>query len=130
MPHTRLIVAVEASYHQGSCHVSFASTSTSSPQESRSTRSPSFKFYINQFLSFGAWPKHETLSPPPKDLPYADMLKNMRKVPKDDGRGEQLEFCGRILSDLQHKQHQTLLRSRSLSVCPTKSNSYLAMNAQ
>ncbi|KAG2740363.1 hypothetical protein P692DRAFT_20881006 [Suillus brevipes Sb2] len=48
-------------------------------------------------------------------LPYADMLKNMRKVPKDDGRGEQLEFCGRILSDLQHKQHQTLLRSRSLS---------------
>ncbi|KAG2032951.1 Bromodomain-containing protein [Suillus americanus] len=64
----------------------------------------------NEAKLASAWPKREIHPPPPKDLPYANVPKKMRKVkvPKDDGTGEQLKYCGRILSDLQQKQHQTI----------------------
>lgn len=64
----------------------------------------------NEAEQASARPKREIHPPPPKDLPYADVPKKMRKVkvPKDDGTGEQLKYCGRILSDLQRKQHQTI----------------------
>ncbi|KAG0697173.1 Bromodomain-containing protein [Suillus ampliporus] len=57
-----------------------------------------------------ARPKREIHPPPPKDLPYADVPKKMRKakVPKDDGTGEQLKYCGKILIDLQRKQHAAI----------------------
>lgn len=52
-------------------------------------------------------PKREIHPPPPKDLPYADAPKKNRKGKrvKDDGTAEQLKFCGKILSDLNRKQH-------------------------
>ncbi|KAG2160074.1 Bromodomain-containing protein [Suillus bovinus] len=64
----------------------------------------------NEAEQASARPKREIHPPPPKDLPYADVPKKMRKVkvPKDDGTGEQLKYCGKILSDLQRKQHQTI----------------------
>jgi hypothetical protein len=51
--------------------------------------------------------KREIPPPPPKDLPYADVPKKMRKanVPKDDGTAGQLKYCAKILSDLQRQQH-------------------------
>lgn len=54
-----------------------------------------------------ARPKREIHPPPPKDLPYADVPKKLRKmkVAKDDGTAEQLKFCVRILTELHRKQH-------------------------
>jgi len=52
-------------------------------------------------------PKREIHPPPPKDLPYADVPKKLRKPKrvKDDGTVEQLRFCSKILTDLHKKQH-------------------------
>ena len=52
-------------------------------------------------------PKREIHPPPPKDLPYADVPKKMRKakLPKDSGVAEQLKFCDKVLKDLNKKVH-------------------------
>ncbi|KAF7784761.1 hypothetical protein Agabi119p4_926 [Agaricus bisporus var. burnettii] len=52
-------------------------------------------------------PKREIHPPPSKDLPYVDAPKKHRKSKrvKDDGTAEQLKYCGKILSDLNRKQH-------------------------
>jgi hypothetical protein len=52
-------------------------------------------------------PKREIHPPPSKDLPYVDAPKKIRKGKrvKDDGTAEQLKYCGKILSDLNRKQH-------------------------
>lgn len=61
----------------------------------------------NEAEQVSARPKREIHPPPPKDLPYADVPKKMRKikVPKDDGTAEQLKYCSKILSDLRRQQH-------------------------
>ncbi|OAX38990.1 Bromodomain-containing protein [Rhizopogon vinicolor AM-OR11-026] len=61
----------------------------------------------NEAEQVSARPKREIHPPPPKDLPYADAPKKMRKakVPKDDGTVEQLKYCAKILSDLRRQQH-------------------------
>ncbi|KAG1825607.1 Bromodomain-containing protein [Suillus subaureus] len=58
----------------------------------------------NEAEQASARPKREIHPPPPKDLPYADWLRYQRTM----AHGEQLKYCGRILSDLQRKQHQTI----------------------
>ncbi|KAJ8584367.1 Bromodomain-containing protein [Rhizopogon salebrosus TDB-379] len=60
----------------------------------------------NEAEQVSARPKRE-IHPPPKDLPYADLPKKMRKakVPKDGGTAKQLKYCAKILSDLQRQQH-------------------------
>ncbi|EKM60891.1 uncharacterized protein PHACADRAFT_247110 [Phanerochaete carnosa HHB-10118-sp] len=52
-------------------------------------------------------PKREIHPPPPKDLPYVDAPKKMRKpkVPRDSGVTEQLKFCDKVLRDLNKKTH-------------------------
>lgn len=52
-------------------------------------------------------PKREIHPPPPKDLPYVDAPKKMRKpkVPRDSGVAEQLKFCDKVLRDLNKKTH-------------------------
>lgn len=52
-------------------------------------------------------PKREIHPPPPKDLAYVDPPKKNRKhkVVKDDGTTDQLKFCGKLLADLNRKQH-------------------------
>ncbi|EGO04328.1 hypothetical protein SERLA73DRAFT_68025 [Serpula lacrymans var. lacrymans S7.3] len=54
-------------------------------------------------------PKREIHPPPPKDLPYADAPKKIRRTKglKNDGTTEQLKFCGKLLQDLYRKQHWT-----------------------
>jgi hypothetical protein len=61
----------------------------------------------NEAEQLSAWPKREIHPPAPKDLPYADTPKKMRKakVPKDDGTAEQLKYYAIILSDLRRQQH-------------------------
>jgi hypothetical protein len=61
----------------------------------------------NEAEQLSARPKREIHPPAPKDLPYADTLKKMRKakVPKDDGTAEQLKYYAMILSDLRRQQH-------------------------
>ncbi|THH02472.1 hypothetical protein EW026_g391 [Hermanssonia centrifuga] len=55
-------------------------------------------------------PKREIHPPPPKDLPYADVPKKLRKakVPKNDGVAEQLRFCDKVLRDLNKKSHYSI----------------------
>ncbi|KAG2116963.1 hypothetical protein DEU56DRAFT_874123 [Suillus clintonianus] len=91
------------------CHLLMnAACATHSPARRPSTSVPVIR--RNEAEQASARPKREIHPPPPKDLPYADVPKKMRKVkvPKDDGTGEQLKYCGRILSDLQRKQHATI----------------------
>ncbi|KAG1777439.1 hypothetical protein EV702DRAFT_1179538 [Suillus placidus] len=90
------------------CHLLNTACATHSPVRRPSTSVPVIR--RNEAEQASARPKREIHPPPPKDLPYADVPKKMRrvKVPKDDGTGEQLKYCGKILSDLQRKQHQTI----------------------
>ncbi|CAL1696537.1 unnamed protein product [Somion occarium] len=55
-------------------------------------------------------PKREIHPPPPKDLPYADAPKKMRKtrVPKNGAIAEQLKFCDKVLKDLHKKTHYNI----------------------
>jgi hypothetical protein len=57
----------------------------------------------NEAEQLSARPKLEIHPPAPKDLPYADTPKKMRKakVPKDDGTAEQLKYYAMISSDLR-----------------------------
>jgi hypothetical protein len=50
-------------------------------------------------------PKREIHPPAPKDLPYADAPRKVRrtKVKKDDGTSDQLKYCQKILADLHRK---------------------------
>ncbi len=52
-------------------------------------------------------PKREIHPPPPKDLPYADPPKKVRRASavKDTGAAEQLKFCDKVLKELHKKQH-------------------------
>ncbi|KAH7908264.1 hypothetical protein BJ138DRAFT_1103658 [Hygrophoropsis aurantiaca] len=61
----------------------------------------------NEVEQATARPKREIHPPPPKDLPYADAPKKMRKVKtiKNDGTADQLKFCAKLLQDLHRKQH-------------------------
>ena len=55
-----------------------------------------------------ARPKREIHPPPPKDLPYADAPKKMRRASKgkqSESHTEQLKFCAKILTDLSKKQY-------------------------
>ncbi|KAI6045133.1 Bromodomain-containing protein [Pisolithus marmoratus] len=66
-------------------------------------------------------PKREIHPPPPKDLPYADAPKRLRKPKvKDDGTAEQLRFCGKILTDLHRKQHWAIAHPFYEPVDPVK----------
>ncbi|KAH7883907.1 hypothetical protein F5I97DRAFT_1930123 [Phlebopus sp. FC_14] len=69
-----------------------------------------------------ARPKREIHPPPPKDLPYADVPKKLRKakVVKDDGTAEQLKFCSKILTDLHRKQHWAVAHPFYEPVDPVK----------
>ncbi|KAF9229668.1 Bromodomain-containing protein [Gyrodon lividus] len=69
-----------------------------------------------------ARPKREIHPPPPKDLPYADAPKKLRKVKtiKDDSTAEQLKFCGKILTELYRKQHWTIAHPFYEPVDPVK----------
>ncbi|KIJ45503.1 hypothetical protein M422DRAFT_46574 [Sphaerobolus stellatus SS14] len=50
-------------------------------------------------------PKREIHPPPPKDLPYTDVPRKVRRdKKKDDGTLEQLKFCGKILADFTKKK--------------------------
>lgn len=62
----------------------------------------------NDIEQVSARPKREIHPPPPKDLPYADAPKKLRKVKvvKDDGSAEQLKFCVKLLVELHRKQYQ------------------------
>lgn len=64
----------------------------------------------NDMEQISARPKREIHPPPPKDLPYADAPKKLRKtkVVKDDGSAEQLKFCVKLLGELNRKQHWTV----------------------
>jgi len=55
-------------------------------------------------------PKREIHPPPPKDLPYANVPKKIRKSKraKDNGISEQLKFCGKMLIDMHRKQHYAM----------------------
>ncbi|KAJ8582239.1 Bromodomain-containing protein, partial [Rhizopogon salebrosus TDB-379] len=57
----------------------------------------------NEAEQLSARPKREIHPPAPKDLPYADTPKKMRKakVPKDDGTAEQLKYYARILNAIK-----------------------------
>ena len=61
----------------------------------------------NEAEQVSARPKREIHPPPPKDLPYADVPKKMRKakVLRDNGTAEQLKYCAKILSDLRRQQY-------------------------
>ncbi|KAI6136923.1 Bromodomain-containing protein [Pisolithus sp. B1] len=66
-------------------------------------------------------PKREIHPPPPKDLPYADAPKRLRKPKvKDDGTAEQLRFCGKILTDLHGKRHWAIAHPFYEPVDPIK----------
>ncbi|KAI5991495.1 hypothetical protein EDD15DRAFT_2447662 [Pisolithus albus] len=68
-----------------------------------------------------ARPKREIHPPPPKDLPYADAPKRLRKPKvKDDGTAEQLRFCGKILTDLHGKRHWAIAHPFYEPVDPVK----------
>lgn len=68
-----------------------------------------------------ARPKREIHPPPPKDLPYADVPKRLRKPKvKDDGTAEQLRFCAKILNDLHRKQHWAIAHPFYEPVDPVK----------
>lgn len=68
-----------------------------------------------------ARPKREIHPPPPKDLPYADAPKRLRKPKvKDDGTAEQLRFCGKILTDLHGKRHWAIAHPFYEPVDPIK----------
>jgi hypothetical protein len=70
---------------------------------SRGLRTLAHSCVLSKAEQLSAWPKREIHPPAPKDLPYADMPKKMRKakVPKDDGIAEQLKYYAKILSDLR-----------------------------
>lgn len=55
-------------------------------------------------------PKREIHPPPPKDLPYTDPPKKLRKsnARKDNGNAEQLKFCEKMLKELNRKQHYNI----------------------
>ncbi|KAF8845416.1 Bromodomain-containing protein [Paxillus ammoniavirescens] len=69
-----------------------------------------------------ARPKREIHPPPPKDLPYADVPKKMRKTKavKHDGTAEQLKFCVKLLTELHRKQHWTIANPFYEPVDPVK----------
>ncbi|KAH7921257.1 hypothetical protein BV22DRAFT_1114517 [Leucogyrophana mollusca] len=76
----------------------------------------------NEVEQATARPKREIHPPPPKDLPYADVPKKMRKVKtvKNDGTAEQLKYCAKILSDLHRKQHWGIANAFYEPVDPVK----------
>lgn len=53
-------------------------------------------------------PKREIHPPPPKDLPYADAPKKVRKGKFGPESNEQLKFCSRLLTDLHKKQYYNI----------------------
>ncbi|KIM54213.1 hypothetical protein SCLCIDRAFT_1222173 [Scleroderma citrinum Foug A] len=66
-------------------------------------------------------PKREIHPPPPKDLPYADAPKRLRKPKvKDNGTVEQLRFCGKLLTELHRKQYFTIANPFYEPVDPIK----------
>ncbi|KAL4069375.1 Bromodomain-containing protein [Scleroderma citrinum] len=66
-------------------------------------------------------PKREIHPPPPKDLPYADAPKRLRKPKvKDDGTAEQLRFCSKLLTELHRKQHWAVANPFYEPVDPVK----------
>ncbi|KAH0838598.1 Bromodomain-containing protein [Lanmaoa asiatica] len=76
----------------------------------------------NDIEQASARPKREIHPPPPKDLPYADVPKKLRKtkVVKDDGSAEQLKFCAKLLVDLHRKQYLNIAQPFYEPVDPVK----------
>ncbi|KAI9572650.1 Bromodomain-containing protein [Boletus coccyginus] len=76
----------------------------------------------NDIEQASARPKREIHPPPPKDLPYADAPKKLRKtkVVKDDGSAEQLKFCAKLLAELHRKQHAEIAHPFYEPVDPVK----------
>lgn len=55
-------------------------------------------------------PKREIHPPPPKDLPYSDAPKKVRKLKagRNNLYADQLKYCDKILKDLNRKQHYNI----------------------
>ncbi|PCH33446.1 Bromodomain-containing protein [Wolfiporia cocos MD-104 SS10] len=61
-------------------------------------------------INGGGRPKREIHPPPPKDLPYTDAPKKMRKAktPKNNAYVDQFKFCEKILRDVHKKSYYTI----------------------